>query len=144
MRGGSYKPKVRQFDVGDFVYLLWQPNDTLDISPSHTFLKIKMIRPLGVLELQRVDVRLAICQTWILPSSHRFKFLHLTIHVRYVGRQRMLIKCCFAIIVMVDTIYYAPSRSSFKFPLTFGIVHHVLLHHFDFYLDHATFFPAQV
>ncbi|KAH8947509.1 hypothetical protein BDL97_11G045500, partial [Sphagnum fallax] len=44
MRGGSYKPKVRQFDVGDFVYLF------------HTFLKIKMIRPLGVLELQRVDV----------------------------------------------------------------------------------------
>ncbi len=23
-RGGNYKPKVRQFDVGDFVYLQWQ------------------------------------------------------------------------------------------------------------------------
>jgi hypothetical protein len=50
-QGGSYKPKVRQFDVGDFVYLQRQPNDTLDISSSHTILRIKAIRPSGVLEL---------------------------------------------------------------------------------------------
>ncbi|KAH9544780.1 hypothetical protein CY35_12G013200 [Sphagnum magellanicum] len=51
-RGGSYKPKVRQFDVGDFVYLQQQPNDTLDTSSGRTILRIKAIRPLGVLELQ--------------------------------------------------------------------------------------------
>ncbi len=51
-RGGSYKPKVRQFDVGDFVYLQQQPNDTLDTSSGHTILRIKAIRPSGVLELQ--------------------------------------------------------------------------------------------
>jgi hypothetical protein len=51
-RGGSYKPKVRQFDVGDFVYLLRQPNDTLDTSSGRTILRIKAIRPSGVLELQ--------------------------------------------------------------------------------------------
>jgi hypothetical protein len=56
----------------------------------------------------------------------------------------MLIKCCFAIIVMVDTIYFASSRSSFKFPLAFGTIHHVLLQHLDFYLDHAMFFLIQV
>jgi hypothetical protein len=50
-RSGSYKPKVRQFDVGDFVYLQWQPNDTLDTSSSRTILRIKAIRPLGVLKL---------------------------------------------------------------------------------------------
>jgi hypothetical protein len=50
-RGGSYKPKVRQFDVGDFVYFQQQPNDTLDISFGCTILKIKAIRPSGVLEL---------------------------------------------------------------------------------------------
>ncbi len=50
-RGGSYKPKVRQFDVGDFVYLQWQPNDTLDTFSSRTILRIKAIRPFGVLEL---------------------------------------------------------------------------------------------
>jgi hypothetical protein len=32
-RGGSYKPKVRQFDVGDYVYLRQQPNDTLGTLP---------------------------------------------------------------------------------------------------------------
>jgi hypothetical protein len=50
-QGGSYKPKVRQFDVGDFVYLQRQPNDTLDTSSGRTMLRIKAIRPSGVLEL---------------------------------------------------------------------------------------------
>jgi hypothetical protein len=56
----------------------------------------------------------------------------------------MLIRCCFAITVMVDTISSTSSRSSFKFPPTIGTVHHVLLQHVDSYLDHATLFPAQV
>jgi hypothetical protein len=89
-------------------------------------------------------VRPATCRIWILPSSRRLGFLHLIIHVRNVGGQTMLIRCCFSIIVMVDTIYYASSQSSFKFPPTFGTIHHVLLQHLDFYLNHATFFPAQV
>jgi hypothetical protein len=54
-RGGSYKPKVKQFDVSDFVYLQWQSNNTLNTSSGRTILRIKVIRPLGVLELQGVD-----------------------------------------------------------------------------------------
>jgi hypothetical protein len=54
-RGGSYKPKVRQFDVGDFVYLQRQPNDILDASSSRIIFRIKMIRPSSVLELQGTD-----------------------------------------------------------------------------------------
>ncbi len=46
---------MRQFDVGDFVYLQRQPNDTLDTSSDRTILRIKVIRPVGVLELQRAD-----------------------------------------------------------------------------------------
>ncbi len=49
---------MRQFDVGDFVYLQRQPNDTLDTSFGRTILKIKAIRPLGVLELQGADGRI--------------------------------------------------------------------------------------
>jgi len=56
-RGGNYKPKVRQFDVSDFVYLQRQPNDTLDTSSSRTILKIKAIKPSSVLELQGADER---------------------------------------------------------------------------------------
>jgi hypothetical protein len=56
-RGGSYKPKVKQFDVDDFVYLQQQPNDTLDISSSRIILRIKA-RPSSVLELQGVDGRI--------------------------------------------------------------------------------------
>jgi hypothetical protein len=56
----------------------------------------------------------------------------------------MLIRCCFAIIVMVDTISFASSRSSLKFPPTIGTIHHALLQHLDSYSDHATLFLAQV
>jgi hypothetical protein len=45
---------------------------------------------------------------------------------------------------MVDTIYSASIRSSLEFPSAFDTVHHVLLQHLDFYLDHATLFPAKV
>ncbi len=48
---------MRQFDVGDFVYLQRQPNDTLDTSSGRTILRIKAIRPSGVLELQGADGR---------------------------------------------------------------------------------------
>ncbi len=43
---------MKQFDVGDFVYLQRQLNDTLNISSNRTILRIKATRPLGVLELQ--------------------------------------------------------------------------------------------
>ena len=89
-------------------------------------------------------VRLATCQTWILPSSRRLGFLHLIIHVSYVIGRTMLIKCCFATIVMVDTIFFASNQSSLKFLPAFGTVHHVLLQHLDSYSDHATLFSAQV
>jgi hypothetical protein len=49
--GGSYKPKVKQFDVGDFEKLQDKPNDTLYISSDRITLRIKPIRPLGVLKL---------------------------------------------------------------------------------------------
>jgi len=48
---------VKQFDVDDFVYLQWQPNDTLDISFGCTILKIKAIKLSGVLELQEANGR---------------------------------------------------------------------------------------
>jgi hypothetical protein len=86
----------------------------------------------------------ATCRIWILPSSRWPGFLHLTIHVRYVRGQTMLIRCCFAIIVMVDTIFSISIQSSLKFLPTFGTVHHVLLQHLDFYSNHATLFSAQV
>jgi hypothetical protein len=107
---------VRQFDVGDFVYLQQQHNDTLDTSSGRTILKIKAITPLGVLELQGANGRTIqdqskncapchlpnlnptiITSTWIPPL------------VKYVKRQTMLIRCHFTIIVMVDTIYSASS-----------------------------------
>jgi hypothetical protein len=56
-RGGSYKPEMKQFDVGDFVYLWWQPNDILDTSSDRTILRIKVIRLSSVLELQGADGR---------------------------------------------------------------------------------------
>ncbi len=45
---------MRQFDVGDFVYLQRQLNDILNNSSGCTILRIKAIRPYGVLELQGI------------------------------------------------------------------------------------------
>jgi len=89
-------------------------------------------------------MRLATCWTCIPLSSHQLGFLHLIIHVRYVKGQTMLIRCYFAIIVMVDTISSASSQSSLKFALAIGTIHHVFLQHLDSYSDHATLFLAQV
>ncbi len=46
---------MRQFDVGDFVYLQWELNNTLNIFSGRIILRIKVIRPSGVLELQGVN-----------------------------------------------------------------------------------------
>ncbi len=46
---------MRQFDVSDFVYLKRQPNDILNTSFGCIILRIKVIRPSSVLELQGVD-----------------------------------------------------------------------------------------
>jgi hypothetical protein len=56
----------------------------------------------------------------------------------------MLIRCCFVITVMVDTISFTSNQNSLKFPPAFGTIHHVLLQHLDFYSDHAMLFPTQV
>jgi len=153
-QGGTYKLKVRQFDVSDFIYLQRQPNDILDTSSGHIILRIEVIRALGVLELQGVNGRTirdhskncAPCHLLNLNPTitHQLGFFHLTIHVRYVKGQTMLIRCCFEIIVMVDTIYSTLSRNSLKFSSAFGTVHHVFLQHLDFYLNHTTLFPVQV
>jgi hypothetical protein len=44
-QGGNYKPKVRQFDVGDFVYLKRQPNYTLNTYSGQPIFRIKAFRP---------------------------------------------------------------------------------------------------
>jgi len=89
-------------------------------------------------------VRPATCRTWILPSSCQLGFLHLTIHVKYIKGQTMLIRCYFTITIMVDTIFSTSSRSSLKFMPAIGSIHHVLLQHLNSYSDHATLFSAQV
>ncbi len=49
---------MKQFDVDDFMYLQWQPNDTLDIFFGCTILRMKAIKPSSVLELQRTNGRI--------------------------------------------------------------------------------------
>ena len=56
-RGGSYRSKVRKFEVGDFVYLQRQTQDTLNASIDRVILHIKAIKAFGVLTLQGADGR---------------------------------------------------------------------------------------
>jgi hypothetical protein len=144
----SYKPKVRQFDVGDFVYFQRQPNDTLNTSFDRTILRIKAIMPLGVFELQGADENTIrdhskncapchlpnldltfIILTWILPFDYPCQVCQ-----RTDGVDQML----FCDNCNGGYHLFCLKWSSLKFLSTFGIVHHVLLQHLDFYLNHAT------
>jgi len=77
---------VRQFDVGDFVYLHRQPNDTLDTS-SNTILRMKVIMPSSVLELQGANGRTIRdhsknCAPCHLPNLAMFFILNGLFHVQ--------------------------------------------------------------
>jgi uncharacterized Zn finger protein (UPF0148 family) len=51
-RSGAYLPKLRRYEVGDFVYLKGDPKTTLDARSRPEILRVVRIRPAGVLVLQ--------------------------------------------------------------------------------------------
>jgi hypothetical protein len=57
VRSGSYKPKMRKFVVGDYVYLRRQTLDTLDVDVSPRILQVVAVKDSGVLSLQGSDGR---------------------------------------------------------------------------------------
>jgi hypothetical protein len=142
-RGGSYKPKVRQFEVGDFVYLQRQPNDTLDTSTSRTILRIKAITPSGVLELQGADGRTICdhsknCTPCHLPNLDptivTYNWIPLLDYPCNVCQriddadQMLLCDNCNG-----DTIFFAFNLNYFKFPRASSIVPLVLHLHLNFF-----------
>ena len=56
-RGGSYRPRQRKFEVGDYVYVRRQQQTTLDTGTSPHILRVKVIRENGILELQGADAQ---------------------------------------------------------------------------------------
>jgi hypothetical protein len=52
VRSGSYLPKVRRFEVGDYVYVSRAPATTLDIRAKPVILRVKTVVGNGVLELE--------------------------------------------------------------------------------------------
>ena len=59
IRGGSYRPKQRKFEVGDYVYLRRQAQDSIDAATSPRILRVTAVRSNGILELQGADQRRA-------------------------------------------------------------------------------------
>ena len=56
-RGGSYRPKPKQYWVGGFVYVKRRATDTLDCSASHVILHVLRVKPDYTLELRGRDGR---------------------------------------------------------------------------------------
>lgn len=52
IRGGGYRPSVRRFEDGDYVYLQKRTPTTLDTKAGRTILRVVKVLPSGVLELQ--------------------------------------------------------------------------------------------
>ena len=56
-RGGSYRPRQRKFEIGDYVYIRRQQQTTLDTATNPRVLRVKSIQDNGILELQGADAR---------------------------------------------------------------------------------------
>ena len=55
IRSGAYRPQLRRFKVGDYVYLQREAPTTLDVKAGRTILRVKEILPSGVLLLEGKD-----------------------------------------------------------------------------------------
>jgi hypothetical protein len=55
IRGGGYRPSIRKFHVGDYVYLQQTALTTLDVMPGRTILRMREVLDFGVLMLEGHD-----------------------------------------------------------------------------------------
>ena len=55
IRSGAYRPQLRRFKVGNYVYLQREAPTTLDVKAGRTILRVKDILPSGVLLLEGKD-----------------------------------------------------------------------------------------
>ena len=58
IRGGGYRPQVRRFAPGDYVYLQQTAPTTLDVTAGRIILRVKQVLASGVLELEGRDGRI--------------------------------------------------------------------------------------
>ena len=73
VRDGSYLPKIRRFEPGDFVWLSRNPQGTLDIRVKPLILRVVQLKPSGVIKLQdragqTVEVHSSKCAPCHLPD----------------------------------------------------------------------------
>jgi hypothetical protein len=57
IRGGGYRPQLRRFAPGDYVYLQQTAPTTLDVTAGRIILRVKKVLSSGVLELEGRDGR---------------------------------------------------------------------------------------
>lgn len=58
IRGGGYRPQLRRFALGDYVYLQQTAPTTLDVTAGRVILRVKRVLSSGVLELEGRDGRI--------------------------------------------------------------------------------------
>jgi len=57
IRSGAYRPQLRRFRQGDYVYLQREAPTTLDVKAGRTILRVKEVLPSGLLLLEGKDGR---------------------------------------------------------------------------------------
>jgi hypothetical protein len=55
IRGGGYRPSIRRFHVGDYVYLQQTTPTTLDVTMGRTILRVREVLAFGILMLEGRD-----------------------------------------------------------------------------------------
>ena len=58
IRGGGYRPQLRRFVAGNYVYLQQTAPTTLDVTAGRVILRVRQVLPTGVLELEGMDGRI--------------------------------------------------------------------------------------
>ena len=73
VRQSDLPPRRHRFRVGDYVYVSQRPVNTLDVKTTRTILRVRAVRPQGVLELEGADgktvrVRMELCAPCHIPN----------------------------------------------------------------------------
>jgi hypothetical protein len=64
IRGGGYRPSIRRFHVGDYVYLQQTAPTTLDVTTCRTILRVQEVLVSGILMLEGRDGGKTMCELW--------------------------------------------------------------------------------
>jgi hypothetical protein len=132
IRGGGYRPQVRRFQPGDYVYLQQTAPTTLDVTMGRIILQVREVLGSGVLLLEGHDGKFwkdhtCNCAPYHLPHIDGTVYPG-TFHIpaglrcRLCGVLNLLLRWLFVIFVLLGGIWSVLLHHFWRFQLDSGLV----------------------